>query len=99
MDTITEERSVILSDGRVVQVRPGKGRDMLEAGRRAGVDVSRLPFEMAGLLASMDGQPLSFDTLMDMEMADLTAIMAAYGKSNFLASRPGICSTLPVSEA
>jgi len=40
MDTITEERSVILSDGRVVQVRPGKGRDMLEAGRRAGVDVT-----------------------------------------------------------
>jgi hypothetical protein len=74
-------KPVTLSDGRIAVVRRGKGRDLLEASRRAGTDVSRMQFELLSVLTSIDGQLVPFDDLMAMDMEDVTDLLAATGSA------------------
>jgi hypothetical protein len=87
---------VTLSDGRVAVVRRGKGRDMLEASRRSGTDLSRIQFDLLSVLTLIDGQPLHFDELMEMDMEDISELMLASGgaKTDFFRN-PGTSSTSP----
>jgi len=88
------DKSVTLSDGRVVSLRRPKGRDLLEATRRANRDVSRIQFELIGLVAEVDGEPLDAEALMDMDLEDVTSLMTAYRRTpGFLPSSPGTSST------
>ena len=85
--------SVTLSDGRVALVRRGKGRDLLEASRRSGTDVSRAQFEILSILTTINGQPASFDDLMNMDMNDVTDLMAATGSASTGFTNPATSST------
>jgi len=86
-ETKTATTSVTLSDGRVVTLKRGKGRDLLEANRRSGQDGSRFRFELLALLASTDTGSLGFDDLMDMNLPDVALLLATFRNADF--SSPG----------
>ncbi len=73
--------SVTLSDGRTAVVRKGKGRDLLEASRRAGTDASRIQFELLCVLTTLEGQPMQFEDFLDMPLDDVTSLMVRFGGS------------------
>lgn len=75
----TVPRTVPLPSGRTATVRPLKGRDLLAAARMAGgsQDNMRLAFGLIAVGAEIDGKPLVIEDVEELDMGDVTTLMAA----------------------
>lgn len=86
MEEKLSEKSIILSDGREVIVRKGKGRDVQEAFKVAGSDQSKLISAMMARLVTVAGFQLVYEDLMEMDAEDYLAIMQVWSELNFTAT-------------
>lgn len=74
-----EPRTVSLPSGKKAAVRPLKGRDLLKAARMAGgsQDNMRLAFGIIAVGAEIDGKPLVIEDVEELDLGDVTTLMAA----------------------
>jgi hypothetical protein len=59
--------------GKVITVRKGKGRDMINAMRKTK-DSNEVSFALAAELILVDGNPIIFEDLLEMDLADVMKI-------------------------
>ena len=69
--------TVTLGDGRIVAMRPAKGRDFEKGSAATGGSTNQVTI-MLGLVAqvaTVDGKPLTYEELQDMDFVDVTALI------------------------
>lgn len=66
-------RELTTPSGKVITIRPGKGRDMINAARKAR-DTHEVQFALIAELITIDGTPVVYEELLDMDLVDIMAI-------------------------
>ncbi len=75
-DPNTPDASITLSDGRVVTLAPAKGRHLLAA-MRLSSDPNALALAVAAQVATIDGEPLVYEDLLEWPLRDVVLIQGA----------------------
>lgn len=73
-----------LTDGRTFEVdHKAKARDLLRAQRQAGSkNQESVIYYLVADMAVLDGQPITFEDVMDLEIEDFSTLMAAVQGNN-----------------
>ncbi len=74
--TLPQQTVVPLTDGRKAIVKRGKGRLAVKANKLAG-SPAEVPLALASLMTTINGQPIVYEDLLDMDLADTLAIQSA----------------------
>lgn len=75
MDTKTLE----LPSGKIAEIKPGKGRDVVAATRVADGDASMMMPALMAQLVRIDGQSLPMEDFLDLPAGDFMKLMAELG--------------------
>jgi hypothetical protein len=70
-----------LSDGRKVEIKKGKGHDVLQASMLMKSQ-EELPSILAALLTNIDGKRIQVEELLDLDIPDYLMVMDAFGRIN-----------------
>jgi hypothetical protein len=73
------EKTITLSDGRVAVIRPGKGKDLLNAARASGGDQFKVMFAIVAALTTINGNALPMEDYLEMDLPDVMALQAEVG--------------------
>jgi len=79
----SNEREVILSDGRKAVIRKGKGKDVKAAMRVADSDSSAYMFAMMAALTTIEGNVIVAEDLEEMDMKDVMTLQTEFAAINF----------------
>jgi hypothetical protein len=71
-----QDKTITLPSGKKAVLKPGKGRDLLKAQRLAN-DPSEIPYALVSILATVDGQELDVDQVLDMDLPDVLKLQEA----------------------
>ena len=63
-----------LPSGKKAIVRPGKGRDLIKA-QRAAKTPDEIPYALVAELVTIEGKPVIFEDVLEMEIPDVLALM------------------------
>jgi hypothetical protein len=83
------EKSVTLPSGRVGAIRRGRGRDLMRAQRvaaereSAAADGAAIVMALIAEVARIDGAPIVYEDVLEMDVADVLALQAEVLGENF----------------
>lgn len=66
-------KTLTLPSGKIATVRQGKGYDLLQAQMKAKTS-EELPYALIAELAEIDGQPLVYEDILEMDLSDVVAL-------------------------
>jgi hypothetical protein len=80
-----EVRSVTLPSGKTATLRKGKGRDLMRAQRAlaGNSDPTAIVFALIAELAQIDGAPIVYEDVLEMDLDDVLALQAEVAGANF----------------
>jgi len=84
-------KEIILPSGKKVTVREGKGRDLLNAQRKAR-SAEEILYALLAELTEIDGQKLVYEDLLEMDLKDVLALQSAV-VGDFFSFQPSTSST------
>ena len=76
------DKEIKLPSGKAATVKDGKGRDLLAAQRKAKTQ-EEVMFALMAELVLLDGQPVIYEDLLEMDLKDVLAILTEVS-GNFL---------------
>lgn len=79
-------KEVTLSNGIVAVISKGKGKHVQEAQKIAGTDSSKFMAAMIAQLVTINGLPVVYEDLMELEAEDYLSIMTVWSELNFTAT-------------
>ena len=66
-------KTLTLPSGKIAEIRKGRGYDLLQAQIKAK-DSEEIPYALIAELASIDGQQLVYEDILDMDLEDVIAL-------------------------
>lgn len=79
-------KTLTLPSGKIATVRQGKGYDLLQAQMKAKTS-EELPYALIAELAEIDGQPLVYEDILEMDLSDVVALQGEIS-GKFLTAKP-----------
>ena len=78
-------RSITLPSGKTATVRRGKGRDLMRAQRAlaGNTDPTAVVFALVAELAQIDGAPIVYEDVAEMDLGDVLMLQAEVTGANF----------------
>lgn len=74
---------LVLSDGRVAEIRPGKGRDAMAAQKISGAEMEKFFPALMCQLVTIDGAKMPMEDFGDLPLQDFLAIQGEIAGANF----------------
>lgn len=71
-------KEITLSDGKVAVVKDGKGRDLLNAQKKAKSS-DEIPYALIAELTEIDGNYLVYEDILELPIADVIQLQEAIG--------------------
>ena len=68
-------KELVLSDGKKVKIKQGKGIDLLHAQMKAKTS-EEIPYALIAELAEIDGQKLVYEDILELDLEDVIALQA-----------------------
>lgn len=89
-EAASESRNVALPSGKTAAIRKGKGRDLMRAQRAvaANADPTAVVFALIAELARIDGAPIVYEDVLEMDLGDVLALQAEVTGANFQEPAP-----------
>ena len=80
-----QSRSVTLPSGKTAAIRRGKGRDLMRAQRAVAgnPDPTAVVFALIAELAQIDGAPIIYEDVIEMDLGDVLVLQAEVTGANF----------------
>jgi hypothetical protein len=80
-----QSRSVTLPSGKIATIRKGKGRDLMRAQRAVAgnPDPTAVVFALIAELAQIDGAPIVYEDVAEMDLGDVLVLQAEVTGANF----------------
>ena len=80
-----QTRNVALPSGKTAAIRRGKGRDLMRAQRAFGAnpDPTAVVFALIAELAQIDGAPIVYEDVIEMDLNDVLVLQEEVTKANF----------------
>jgi hypothetical protein len=80
-----QSRSVTLPSGKTAAIRRGKGRDLMRAQRAvaSNPDPTAVVFALIAELTQIDGAPVVYEDVVEMDLGDVLALQAEVTGANF----------------
>jgi len=75
--------TITLSDGRVAEIRKGKGRDAMKAQRVSGTDISKFFPALMAELVTIGGQPMVMEDFEELDLQDFLTLQGELAGANF----------------
>ncbi|HVA84521.1 MAG TPA: hypothetical protein VNF28_06435 [Candidatus Binataceae bacterium] len=81
----SRSRSVNLPSGKIAVIRRGKGRDLMRAQRAVAgnSDPTAVVFALIAELAQIDGAPIVYEDVVEMDLGDVLVLQAEVTGANF----------------
>ncbi len=78
-------RDIALPSGKRASIRPGKGRDLMRAQRAVAGDPepSAVIFALIAELTQIDGAPIVYEDVVEMDLGDVLVLQAEVTGANF----------------
>lgn len=86
-------KNITLSSGKIASIHDGKGRDLLNAQRKAKTS-DEILFALIAELTTIDEQPVIYEDLLEMPLEDVLSLQAELS-GKFQSLTPVVSSTLP----
>lgn len=90
-------REVILPSGKKATIKDGKGRDLLNAQRKAK-SAEEIAYALLAELTEIEGQKLIYEDILEMDIKDVIALQMEI-MGNFQFPQPSISSTSQKQQA
>lgn len=90
-------KEMILPSGKKATIKDGKGRDLLEAQRKAKSS-EEIAYALLAELAEIEGQKLIYEDILEMDIKDVLALQMEI-MGNFQFPQPSISSTSQKQQA
>ncbi|MDD3012619.1 MAG: hypothetical protein PHC34_02825 [Candidatus Gastranaerophilales bacterium] len=90
-------KELTLPSGKTAKFKDGKGRDLLNAQRKAKTP-DEILFALIAEIAEIDGQTVIYEDLLEMDLEDVLALQAEIS-GKFQSLQPNVSSTLPKQPA
>lgn len=74
---------ITLSDGRIAEVRAGKGRDAMNAQKVSGTDTSKFFAALMAQLVTIDGKSLVMEDFEELPLQDFLVLQGELAGANF----------------
>ena len=89
-EAIPELRNIALPSGKTAAIRKGKGRDLMRAQRAvaANADPTAVVFALIAELTRIDGAPIVYEDVLEMDLGDVLALQAEVTGANFQEPAP-----------
>lgn len=71
-------KEITLSDGKVAVIKDGKGRDLLNAQKKAKSS-DEIPYALIAELTEIDGNDLVYENILELPIADVIQLQEAIG--------------------
>ncbi len=71
-------KEITLSDGKIAVIKDGKGRDLLNAQKKAKSS-DEIPYALIAELTEIDGNYLVYEDILDLPIADVIQLQEAIG--------------------
>ena len=83
--TAPQLRSIALPSGKTAAIRKGKGRDLMRAQRAVAgnPDPTAVVFALIAELAQIDGAPIVYEDVVEMDLGDVLMLQAEVTGANF----------------
>lgn len=80
-----QSRSIVLPSGKTAVIRRGKGRDLMRAQRAVigNSDPTAVVFALIAELAQIDGAPIVYEDVVEMDLGDVLILQAEVTGANF----------------
>jgi len=80
-----QSRAIALPSGKTAAIRRGKGRDLMRAQRAVGgnPDPTAVVFALIAELAQIDGAPIVYEDVVEMDLGDVLVLQAEVTGANF----------------
>ena len=80
-----QSRSIALPSGKSAAIRRGKGRDLMRAQRAVAgnSDPTAVVFALIAELAQIDGAPIVYEDVVEMDLGDVLVLQAEVTGANF----------------
>lgn len=75
------EKQIKLPSGRIAEIRPFKGKDILSAQKAAGNDQERIIFALIAQTVLIDNSHVVMEDLEEMDGMDVLALMGEFGQN------------------
>lgn len=87
----SEIRSLTLPSGKTATLRKGRGRDLMRAQRAVAgnPDPTAVVFALIAELAQIDGAPIVYEDVLEMDLDDALTLQAEVTGANFHEPAPG----------
>lgn len=72
-------KEITLSDGKVAVIKDGKGRDLLNAQKKAKSS-DEIPYALIAELTEIDGNYLVYEDILELPIADVIQLQEAIGE-------------------
>ncbi len=81
----SRSRSINLPSGKIAVIRRGKGRDLMRAQRAVAgnPDPTAVVFALIAELAQIDGAPIVYEDVVEMDLGDVLVLQAEVTGANF----------------
>jgi hypothetical protein len=76
-------QTVTLSDGRIAEIKPGKGRHAQEALKVSGGNGDKYMAALMAQLVEIDGKRIVMEDLEELDLKDFIALQTAFAEQNF----------------
>jgi len=86
-------KEITLPSGKTAAIKDGKGRDLLNAQRKAKTP-DEILFALIAEIAEIDGQTVIYEDLLEMNLEDVLALQAEIS-GKFQSLQQNVSSTLP----
>jgi hypothetical protein len=92
-----QSHSVALPSGKAAAIRRGKGRDLMRAQRAVvgNPDPTAVVFALIAELARIDGAPIVYEDVIEMDLGDVLVLQAEVTGANF--PEPALASPAPAA--
>lgn len=85
-------KTFTLPSGKTAVIRDGKGKDLFKAQKMANAP-DEIMYALIARLTEIDGKPVRFEDLGEMDLQDLLVLITQSGISDFLSLQPATLST------
>jgi len=81
----SQSRGLALPSGKTATIRRGKGRDLMRAQRAVAgnPDPTAMVFALIAELAQIDGGPIVYEDVVEMDLSDVLVLQAEVTEANF----------------
>ena len=87
-----DSKTITLPSGKTAEIKPGKGKHLLNATRKAK-QADEVVFALISELVTLDGEPILYEDLLEMDLPDVVALQGEVSGS-FLTSPPVSTSSI-----